>query len=386
MTSTPHIYIINIIINSLFYFHLIHHIGSSRSSEHSTSRSDGNDGNTTQLTTSFSEDTTSRSGGSDGTAFQLTGSLHSSSKNTARNAKKPIRGPPELLNVLPSLADISVKTKPSKHADLPVDVLLLTVKICEFLACYSELKNPYRRYIEGVGYVYFSDVDGSQEKVKVALLRCFGNSSFPGGSLIGLKNVATVLRPKAVVFVGACSSLHPEKAKLGDVVVSAKLTTYASKVVINNQGQSTGVRSYVSKRFLDVIKNCANGWQAPLKNLADAEQVQVYTAAEFLTGPERVISGERRDQLAETNPQAVAVESEGEGRWTDFLQPVFISRCTQPGQALRAVKRDGIACIIVILILGKQKCVSFKASNSREFGTLNHVCYFHWEILFLPEQ
>ena len=69
------------------------------------------------------------------------------------------------------MAEIKAVTRPSKHADLPVDVLLLTVKDCEFLACYSELKNPYRCYFEDLpGYVYFSDVSESQEQVKVALL------------------------------------------------------------------------------------------------------------------------------------------------------------------------------------------------------------------------
>ena len=234
--------------------------------------------------------------------------------NTAINAKKPIRGPPELNKVRPSLADINTTSKPSEDADLPVDVLLLTVKNCEFLACYSELKNPYRCYFEDLGYVYFSDVSESQEEVKVALLRC--HKTGPGGSLISVKNAATVLRPKAVISVGACSGLHPEKCKLGDVVVSAKLATYASKVVISNQEQSTGMSSYVSKRFLNVIKNCADGWKAPLKNPADAQQVDVYTAAEFLSGPEQVSSGQRRDQLAETNPQAIAMENEGEGKLT----------------------------------------------------------------------
>ena len=216
------------------------------------------------------------------------------------------------------MADVTTTTKRSKDADLPVDILLLTVNNYEFLACYSELKNPFRCFFDGLGYVYFSDVDRSQEKVKVALLKCYENSSCPGGSLISVKNAATLLRPKAVISVGACSGLHPEKCKLGDVVVSAKLTTYASKVVINNQEQSTGMRSYVSKRFLDVIKNCADGWKAPLTNLADAQVVHVYTAAEFLTGPEQVISGQRRDQLAQTNPQAIAMENEGEGKLTDF--------------------------------------------------------------------
>ena len=214
------------------------------------------------------------------------------------------------------MADIKAVTRPLKHADLPVDVLLLTVKNCEFVACFSELKNPYRCWFDGLGHVYFSDVDGSQDKVKVALFKCYENSSCPGGSLVSVKNAATLLRPKAVISVGVCSGLHPEKSKLGDVVVSAKLTTYASKVVIDNQEHSTGMRNYVSKRFLNVIKNCAYGWQAPLKNLADAQQVQVYTAAEFLSGPEQVISGQRCDQLAETNPLAMAMENEGEGKLT----------------------------------------------------------------------
>ena len=275
----------------------------------------------------------SRSEVSDGSAPQLTSSLPSCVNYTASNAKKPIRGSPELNKVLPSLADINTITKPLRDGDLPVDVLLLTVKNCEFLACYSELKNPYRCYFDSLGYVYFSDVDRSQEKVKVALLKGYENSAGPGGSLVSVMNAATVLKPKAVVSVGTCSSLHPEKCKLGDVVVSAKLATYASKVVINNQEHSTGMRNYVSKRFLNVIKNCADGWKAPLKNVADAQQeVQVHTAAEFLSGPEQVISGQRRDQLAETNPQAIAMENEGEGKLTvvfvcHYNIIIFIRKC-----------------------------------------------------------
>ena len=57
--------------------------------------------------------------------------------------------------------------------------------------------------------MYFSDTSESQEKVKVALLRCY--KRYPGGSLISVKSAATVLRPKAVISVGACSGLHAEK-------------------------------------------------------------------------------------------------------------------------------------------------------------------------------
>ena len=230
--------------------------------------------------------------------------------------------PPELNKILPSIADIKPITRPFKNATVPVDVLLLTVKYCEFLACYSELKNPYRCWLDGLGYVYFSDVGESQEEVKVALFRCCKTGIGPGGSLVSVRNAASVLRPKAVISVGTCSGLNPAKSKLGDVVVSAKLATYASKVVTSNQEQSTCMRSYVSKRFMDVIKNCAEGWQAPLKNPGE-QKVQVHTDAEFLSGLEQVRAKWRRDQLAKTNPQAMAIESEGEGELTVFKLPVF---------------------------------------------------------------
>ena len=213
---------------------------------------------------------------SDGDTPQLTTGLHSSSKNSSINASNHVGDPPELNKVLPLFADIKAITKPSKDADLPVDVLLLTVTNCEFLACYSELKNPYKCWFDGLGYVYFSGEGECQEELKVALLRCNRNGIGPGGSLISVKNAVSLLRPKAVISVGTCSGLNPAKSKLGDVVVSAKLATYASKVVTCNQEHSTSMRSYVSKRFLDVIKNCADGWQAPLKN-PEAQQVQVYT-------------------------------------------------------------------------------------------------------------
>ena len=289
-----------------------------------------------------SQDSTNTSEDSDGNTPQLTTGLRSSSKNVSNNSKnkrttvkrknnkkgkkertatRNIEDPPELNKVPPSFADIKAITKPSKDAGLPVDILLLTVTNCEFLACYSELKNPYRCWFDDLGHVYFSDVGESQEELKVALLRCYRNGIGPGGALVSVKNAASVLRPKAVISVGTCSGLNPAKSKLGDVVVSAKLATYSSKVVTNNQEQSTGMRSYVSKHFLNVIKNCTDGWQAPLKN-PEAQQVQVYTDAEFLSGPEQVRAEWRRDQLAETNPQAMAIENEGEGEFTLYAASV----------------------------------------------------------------
>ena len=78
-------------------------------------------------------------------------------------------GPPQLAVGLQSIKDV---TTTFKQPDLPVDILLVTVKDCEFLACYNELKDPFRCYFDGLGYVYFADVGGSQPgRVKVALMK-----------------------------------------------------------------------------------------------------------------------------------------------------------------------------------------------------------------------
>ncbi|KAL9965588.1 hypothetical protein ACROYT_G029409 [Oculina patagonica] len=218
--------------------------------------------------------------------------------------------PPELDINLPKLRDLPT-TK--KCPSLPIDILLVTVKDCEFLSCYAHLRNSFKWYFDGLGYVYFGNaVDDQDADVKVALLRCNEGSTGPGSSLITLKNAATVLGPKGAISVGCCSGLNQEKSKLGDVVVSAKLTTYASKIVMDVQEQSTGTRSLVSRRFLHLIRHVADGWNAPLK-IPEEREVDVHSHGEFLSGPEKVNADWRRKELVHSHPQAMAIEMEGEG-------------------------------------------------------------------------
>ena len=236
-------------------------------------------------------------------------------------------GPLQLAAGLPSIRDV---TTTSKQPDLPVDILLVTVKDCEFLACYKELKDPFRCYFDDLGYVYFADVVGSQQgRVKVALTKCHQGSNGPGGSLTTVKNAAPILRPKAVISVGACSGLNPDKTKLGDVVVSAKLTTYASRVVTSHQGQWAGISSYVSRRFLNIITNCADGWQPPLKNPED-RHINVHNNGEFLSGPEQIRAEWKRKELLDRHPVATGVEMEGEGECMSFLKAPQAYACTRP--------------------------------------------------------
>ena len=119
--------------------------------------------------------------------------MSEASKKVSRsrcNLKGSDAGPPQLAVGLPSRKDV---TTTSKQPDLPVDVLLLTVKDCEFLSCYNELKDPYRYYYKDVGYVYFNNVQSHEEKVKVALLRCSEGAIGPSSSLIAVKNAVPIL-------------------------------------------------------------------------------------------------------------------------------------------------------------------------------------------------
>ena len=216
---------------------------------------------------------------------------------------------PQLCADLPSIHDVQLT---ARQPELPVDVLLLTVEDFEFLACYQQLKDPFRCWFDALGDVYFENVRKVRgERLRVALMKCCS----PGGSLITVKKAAKVLRPKAVISVGTCCGLNSKKTKLGDVVVSSKLRKCASKEVTEHQAQSSG-NCHVSRRFYDVIKNFADGWKAPLKN-SEAQEVRVHLG-ELLSGPEVVGHELQCKELAELYPEAVAFEMEGEGKVDAF--------------------------------------------------------------------
>ena len=232
-------------------------------------------------------------------------------KKSGKRLKDSEGDPPGLAIVIPNICDLpNVTESPS----LPIDILLVTVKECEFLSCYAHLRNPFKGFIKILGtYVYFGTVTDDQDaRVKIGLMRCDEGSTNPGGSLITAKNAITALRPKGAISVGYCSGLNKMKTKLGDVIVSAKLTTYAPKIVMDGQERSTGTRTFVSRRFLQLINHVADGWKAPLKN-PKVREVKVHSDGEILSGPEKISVDGRRDELVHLYPQAMALEMEGEG-------------------------------------------------------------------------
>ena len=193
--------------------------------------------------------------------------------------------------------------------ELPVDILLLTVKDCEFLSCVSHLNPGYiRSSHEGLGTVYFG-LMGTGPTLKIAVMKCRSGPMTPGGVTITAIYGVKVLRPKAVFCVGFCGGLGQE-VSLGDVAILAKLRTYSSVKVTDSGIQERGIAVPLERNLLSLIKNADDGWKAPLR---DCGEVKVWKDGVYLSGPEKVESEERRKELVKRFPDAIAIEMEGQG-------------------------------------------------------------------------
>ena len=205
--------------------------------------------------------------------------------------------PPPLSIEVPKMKDLPNKSNPWSDVQLPVDILLLTVEDCEFLACYAFLENSFKSYDQTLGYVYFGTMgESGEEALKVALMRCYKGSSGPGGSQNVIKNAVMKLRPKATFSVGECMGLNPDETKLGDVVVSSKLSTEQFTTPVTRKIGSLNL-------FL------AEGWNPPLKDPVGEETVQVHRDSDIFSGRQFITKQRRMSQS-----RVIAIEREGEGK------------------------------------------------------------------------
>ncbi|XP_066019784.1 NLR family CARD domain-containing protein 4-like isoform X2 [Pocillopora verrucosa] len=232
---------------------------------------------------------------------------------TEKNSSKNIYGdPPKISISLPGISELTQNSKLWRDVQLPIDILLLTVKDCEFLSCYHYVVDPFRSYLKGLGHVYFGSIGEDQDvKLKVALMKCSEGSKVPGGALTVVKNAVTQLRPKAVFSVGHCGGMSQESTKLGDVVVSEKLTTYSYQKVTQDGKKFRGLTTPVSRDIAELIKCAGYGWNPPLEN-PNKSKVEVH-CGEVLSGCELVQAEWRREELVKSFPEAIAIETEGEG-------------------------------------------------------------------------
>ena len=166
--------------------------------------------------------------------------------------------PPALTLELPKKIDLP-NTKPWSEVHLPVDILLLTMEDCEFLACFAFMRNTFKSCLKNLGCVYFGTMGESEDKsLNVALMKCSEGSSVPHGLPVTVKNAVVKLRPKVAFYVGHCAD---NKLQLGDVMVSSNLTTESLKTP-------------VGRDILRLVRHADHGWIPPLRSPED-HKVQV---------------------------------------------------------------------------------------------------------------
>ncbi|XP_044179805.1 uncharacterized protein LOC114960800 [Acropora millepora] len=233
-------------------------------------------------------------------AIGRSGNLAGGKKREHSQPSPEHKKPPQLSCKLRKACDVPNSTETWSNVHLPIDILLLTVESCDFLSCFSLLDQPFKSYKKKIGVVYFGHMGDvrDQKKLKVALMNCSKGAATPRGSLTVVLNAVRVLKPKAVFSVGTCSSLDMKKVRVGDVVISSKLTT------------EEGFRTPCSPRLCNLVLDAPYGWDAPLKN-PDEWEVKVHCNGDILSQSLR--DKFHCDDIFVKYPGAVAIETEGEG-------------------------------------------------------------------------
>ena len=230
-------------------------------------------------------------------------------------SSKNVDSPPSLSITIPKTSDLVTASKRWREVQLPIDILLLAVRDADFLSCFYYLSDVFRSYTRTLGYVHFGNFgkDEGQLKLKVSLITCSGGGGGnPGGSAIVVKDAVEILQPRAVFCIGSCWGLYRDKTRLGDVLVPAKLTTYAPRRMTSTGAVPCGFTVPLSSSMSRLIRQAAFGWNPPLEN-PEVREVAVHQDSELLSGPEQVESSQRRDELVRSYPNAIAVELDGDG-------------------------------------------------------------------------
>ena len=247
-------------------------------------------------------------------------SVSSSSSSSSNNNTNG--DPPKIdFRKLPAGKELKMRDLPAPkdsipwhQVELPVDVLLLTVKDCEFLACVSYLnKGFYRSHHDNPGDVYFGKIGkGGQNTLKIALMK---SQMGPMNALTTVTNAVKVLSPKAVIWVGFCRSLNAKKVKLGDVVVSSKLRTFANEKVTDKGTVDMNDAVPLSESLSKFLSNAVHGWNPPLEDESKDEgkfEVEVQNGV-ILSGPTEVDNKKLHAELTGRFAEAIAMDMESEG-------------------------------------------------------------------------
>ncbi|CAB4042935.1 5 -methylthioadenosine S-adenosylhomocysteine nucleosidase-like isoform X1 [Paramuricea clavata] len=217
--------------------------------------------------------------------------------------------PPELNCTLLKLEDINIELH--EWSQLKSTEILLISDDNAFIACYSRMEKIQRGYLPKLGMVDFGQFsDESGRNVKVALMR---HERGTMETQMTVKNAADVLHPKVTLLVGICETMKPKMAKLGDVVISAKLATYdGMKFRSDGTVEYPGPKPHVSRNMARLILSAADGWKPPLKD-PDSFKVEVHRKALMLSGSDSIENKKILNDIKNNFPDALVIEIGGIG-------------------------------------------------------------------------
>ena len=199
-----------------------------------------------------------------------------------------------------------------QEKELPqTDLVWLTANDNELQACYQFMENIKRYNHQKLGYVHIGTLKGSSNPV--ALKRC---RQGPASAQTASADCIEYLNPKAIIFVGICATLKPEKFKLGDVIFPQRLEPYdLQKVTENGRTENRGVAGRPPYRMRNLFLECEVGWKQPLKLPQNSNFKTHSENTTMLSGSKLVNNRKERDLLLDRFPFAlVALEMEGAGK------------------------------------------------------------------------
>ena len=109
-------------------------------------------------------------------------------------SRKTDSNPPEVDVALLTNKELPKTSKRLDLEQLPIDILLLTVKDCEFLACVSRLTGFSRMFQKELGDVYIGNIG----EMKIAVMKCRMGGAGPGSAAGVVRDAVKALTPKAV--------------------------------------------------------------------------------------------------------------------------------------------------------------------------------------------
>jgi nucleoside phosphorylase len=203
---------------------------------------------------------------------------------------------------LPVLADAPMHIKNFSHISdkMSADVLLITVTDVEARAIFDLFPKKSQKFIDGRIYYDLGLVGTSRTFM--------AQSTGPGPiqARICIEEGIKTLLPPVVIMVGIAFGSHPEKQKIGDILVSQQIENYdQQKIGTSLNGQREiyvrGDRVPASERLLSRFKAGQHDWQAP---------PDIHFGL-ILSGSKLVSNKDFRDELLRVAPEAIGGEMEG---------------------------------------------------------------------------